>query len=649
MSNREEQVIETLLKEERVFPPTPDFVDSAILSDPKIYEKGKDLEAFWAQEAKKLAWFKEWDQVLKWEPPNGEWFINGKLNASYNCLDRHLNSFRKNKAAIIWEGEKGSKRTYTFNELHHEVCKFASVLLELGVKKGDRVTIYLPMIPELVVAMLACARIGAPHSVVFAGFSATALAGRINDAQSKILITADGYYRRGTLLDHKRKTDEALRQVKENQQVIVVKRGGNEILMKEGQDLYYHELLEEVGSNSEPEPMDSEDMLFLMYTSGTTGMPKGIVHTTGGYLTYATTTSKYVFDLKEEDTYWCAADIGWITGHSYIVYGILSNGITSIMYEGAPDYPDKFRLWEMIERHRVNIFYTAPTAIRSFMKWGPRYPRAHDLSSLRLLGSVGEPINPRAWMWYHKYIGNEQCPIVDTWWQTETGGIMLTPLPGITKTKPGSVTTPFIGVEADILDEKGNPVHSGYLAITKPWPGMLRTIYNDKKRYEETYWSKWGKDIYFPGDGARKDEDGYFWILGRVDDVMNISGHRLSTMEIESALVEHEAVVEAAVIGARHEIKGQIPFAYVILQEGIEPSLELNQLLMKHVADAIGPIARPGEIIFTPDLPKTRSGKIMRRLLKDIANNESLGDTTTLQNPEIAESLTGQVKKRLKE
>jgi len=651
-SEEEQGVYKVLSEEEEKFKPPQQFQEQAN-ADQKLMDI-EDYQEYWAKESEKLDWFEKWSQILEWDPPYAKWFVGGKLNASYNCLDRHLKTYRKNKAALIWEGEPGDRKTYTYNDLHREVSKFANVLKNLGVRKEDTVTIYLPMIPEIAIAMLACARIGAPHSVVFAGFGPASLAKRVKDANSSVLITVDGYYRRGKHLNHKNKTDKALEQIDHTQHCIVVERSGENVTMQKGRDYWWQDLMSEVSSEASPEKMNAEDVLFLMYTSGTTGSPKGIVHSVGGYMTHVTSTSKYVFDLKEEDTYWCAADVGWITGHSYIVYGILSNGATAVMYEGALDYPSWDRPWEIIDKYGVNIFYTAPTAIRAFMKYGKEYPQAHDLSSLRLLGSVGEPINPRVWKWYHKHIGNEKCPIVDTWWQTETGGIMISPLPGITETKPGSVTQPLPGISADILNDEGESVNSGYLAITKPWPGMLQTIYNDDERYKRTYWSKWNNEIYYSADGAKQDQDGYFWILGRVDDVINVSGHRLSTMEIESALVGHPKVSEAAVVGISDKIKGQVPFAYVTLQEEFEENnlnnanndeetdlfeVDLQKNLKDHIKEDIGAIAKPKEIIFVPDLPKTRSGKIMRRLLQDIAEGRELGDTTTLKNPEIAEKI----------
>jgi acetyl-CoA synthetase len=633
--------IEALLVEERTFDPPREFVQRANVKDPKVYEEARrDPEGFWASFARELEWFKPWRKVLEWNPPYAKWFVGGKINASYNCLDRHIKGPRKNKAAIIWEGEPGDTRTLTYFELYREVNKFANVLKGLGIKKGDRVAIYLPMIPELPIAMLACARIGAPHTVVFSAFSAKALQERIEDSKAKLLITADGYYRGGKVEQLKERADEAAAASPSIEKVIVVKRIGRDIPMKEGRDLWWDELMKVVPQYCEPEEMDSEDMLYILYTSGTTGKPKGVVHTTGGYLVGVYATMKWIFDIKEEDTFWCTADIGWVTGHSYIVYGPLACGATSLIYESVPNYPQPDRFWELVEKYNVNIFYTAPTAIRSFMRDGEEWPNKHDLSSLRLLGSVGEPINPEAWMWYHRVIGKERCPIVDTWWQTETGMILISPLPGLTRTKPGSATFPFPGVEAEVVDKDGNPVppgKGGYLVITRPWPAMLRTIYGDPARYEK-YWNQ-VPGIYFTGDGAKKDEDGYFWIVGRIDDVINVSGHRLSTMEVESALVEHPAVVEAAAVGKSHPLKGQALTAFVILAPGYEESPALVQELRNKVAEVIGPIAKPDEIIFVPDLPKTRSGKIMRRILKDLAERRELGDTTTLRDPAIVDEI----------
>ena len=645
--------IDVLLQEHRTFPPPASFTRTANASSPSIYERAaRDPQLFWAELARELEWSKPWSKVLEWDPPWAKWFVGGTLNASVNCLDRHVRTERRNKAALIWEGEPGDTRTLTYWDLYREVCKFANVLTSLGVQRGDRVAIYLPMIPEVVIAMLACARIGAPHSVVFGGFSSESLRDRINDAECKVLITADGGYRRGQVIPLKRNADKALEETPSIEHVVVVQRrpgaGGDEAFarMLEGRDHWWHRLMQNASATCEPEEMGAEDVLYILYTSGTTGKPKGIVHTTGGYLTGCYATTKLVFDLKEDDVYWCTADVGWVTGHSYLVYGPLSCGATCVMYEGAPDWPDKDRFWEICEKYGVTIFYTAPTAIRAFMKWGDRYPARHDLSRLRLLGTVGEPINPEAWIWYHKTIGKERCPIVDTWWQTETGAIMITPLPGLTATKPGSATIPFPGITADLLDAKGTPiaVGGGFLAITKPWPSMLRTIWGDPDRYVSTYFSKWpGRpDLYFPGDGAKRDEDGYFWILGRVDDVLNVAGHRIGTMEVESALVSHPAVAEAAVVGKEHELKGQAIAAFVTLREGHHSSLELRDELRDHVAEKIGALAKPDDILFSADLPKTRSGKIMRRLLRDIADGRALGDTTTLADPAVVAKLKEQ-------
>ncbi|MGA7272602.1 MAG: acetate--CoA ligase [Acidimicrobiia bacterium] len=638
--------LDTLLSEQRSFPPDQAFQDQAN-AQPEIYDRAaRDREAFWAEEARALDWITPWTTVLEWKRPHARWFVGGRLNVSANCLDRHLAGPRRNKAALIWEGEPGDRRVLTYRDLWREVNRAASGLKKLGVKKGDRVAIYLPMIPEAAIAMLACARIGAVHSVVFGGFSAESLRDRINDAEAKVLITADGGYRRGGIVPLKRFADEAVKECPSIRHVVVVRRRagseGDEAFasFNESRDHWWHRLLDSAEPRCEPEPMDAEDMLFILYTSGTTGKPKGIVHTTGGYLTHVTATTKYVFDLKDEDVFWCSADIGWVTGHSYVVYGPLANGATVLMYEGAPDWPERDRFWDIIEKYGVTVFYTAPTAIRAFMKWGDTHPAKHDLSSLRLLGTVGEPINPEAWMWYHRHIGEERCPIVDTWWQTETGGIMITPLPGVTTTKPGSATVPFPGISAELVDNTGKtiPQGGGFLTITEPWPGMLRTIYGDDERYRETYWSRF-PDRYFAGDGAKRGEDGYWWILGRVDDVLNIAGHRIGTMEVESALVDHPAVAEAAAVGKAHELKGQALSAFVTLREGRDPTDELKDDLKEHVVTKIGAIARPDDIIFTADLPKTRSGKIMRRLLKDIAEGRALGDTTTLADPKVVQAL----------
>ena len=637
--------IDALLDESRVFAPPPAWRESALVTDPGVYERAaRDPEAFWETFAKELDWISPWSKILEWNPPHAKWFVGGRLNISANCLDRHLRTAHRNKAAIVWEGEPGDRRTLTYFELHRQVCQFANVLKSLGVKKGDRVALYMPLVPELAMAMLACARIGAVHSVVFGGFSAEALSDRINDAQATVLVTADGGYRRGQIVPLKQMADEALCSTPSIRNVIVFQRNPGQALsmhFQEGRDHWWHNLMEDASSDCPAEPMDSEDMLYILYTSGTTGKPKGIVHTTGGYLvgTYATT--KWVFDLRDDDLYWCTADIGWVTGHSYVVYGPLANGASVLMYEGAPDWPQKDRFWRLIARHGVTIFYTAPTAIRAFMKWGTNWPEAQDLGSLRLLGSVGEPINPEAWVWYYRYIGRMRCPIVDTWWQTETGQILITPLPGITTLKPGSCTRPFPGVEAVVRTDKGEQVTKGggYLALTKPWPAMLRGIYGDPERFVQQYFSKWADGMYFTGDGARVDTDGYYWLLGRVDDVLNVAGHRIGTMEVESALVDYPKVAEAAVVGRLHDVKGHAIAAFVTLKEGVEPSVELISELKEHVVKKIGALARPEQILFAADLPKTRSGKIMRRLLRDIAEGKTLGDTTTLADPKVVARL----------
>ena len=646
-----EQDIEVLLEERRTFEPPEEFAAQANVSDPSVYEEAeRDFEGFWASFARELHWFKEWDQVLKWERPYAQWFVGGKLNASYNCLDYQVEQGRGDKRAIVWEGdEPGDSRTLTYSELKAEVEKFANVLKSLGVRKGDTVAIYLPMIPELPIAMLACVRIGAPHSVVFGGFSAQSLRDRINDCEAKVLVTADTGPRGGKKTPLKQNADEALEDTPSIEKVVVVRRTGDEVRFQEGRDLWYDDLMADADAECPAEEVDSEDILYILYSSGSTGKPKGIVHTTGGYLTGVYATTKWVFDLKEDDVYWCTADIGWVTGHSYIVYGPLSNGATSVMYEGTPTYPEPDRMWEIVEKYGVNIYYTAPTSIRALMKLGTEYPAKHDLSSLRLLGTVGEPINPRAWVWYHEFIGGGRCPIVDTWWQTETGMIMITPLPGITTMKPGSATKPFPGISADIYNEAGQPIGGaggGYLVLKRPWPAMLRGLYKDPERFQETYWAKFD-DAYFAGDGAKRDEDGYYWIIGRVDDVMNVSGHRISTWEVESALVSHEAVAEAAVVGRYDEDKGQAIFAYVTLEGDREGSDELKEELRQHVRETIGPIARPDDLIFTPDMPKTRSGKIMRRILRAVADGqEDLGDTTTLADPSVVETLQEQARQQ---
>lgn len=641
--SEEHKTMEDLLREKRKFSPPDEFRKNANIKRKSVYrEAKKDPEKFWEGFAKELHWYKKWRKVLEWKPPYAKWFVGGRTNISHNCLDVHIDSARKNKAAIIWEAEDGESRVLTYRDLYREVNRFANVLKGLGVKKRDRVAIYLPMIPELAIAMLACARIGAPHSIVFGGFSSDSLADRINDCKAKVLITSDGGYRRGKVVSLKKNADNALKNTPSIKKSIVVRRVGSKkrVTMKKGRDYWWHELMQEADNYCKPASMNSEDILYILYTSGTTGKPKGIVHTTGGYMvgTYATT--KWVFDIKEEDTYFCTADIGWVTGHSYIVYGPLANGATTLMYEGAPNHPHEGRFWEIVEKYGVTIFYTAPTAIRAFMKWGEEHPKKFDLSTLRLLGSVGEPINPEAWMWYHVNIGGKKCPIVDTWWQTETGAIMITPLPGITETKPGSATFAFPGIDADIFDEHGNSVKegAGYLVIKKPWPAMLRTIYGDKKRYAEQYWSNY-KDIYFTGDGAKIDSEGYLWVIGRVDDVMNISGHRISTMEVESALVDDKKVAEAAVIGKAHELTGQSIVAFVTVKKNIKTDEKLKKELTNHVVKKIGAIARPEQIIFSAELPKTRSGKIMRRLLRDIADGKVLGDTTTLADPAVVNEL----------
>jgi len=634
--------LDALLQENRIFKPSAEFKAAANIRDPKIYDQaGKNRDAFWAECAKKLDWFKPWTKVLEWNAPFSKWFVGGKLNACFNCLDRHITTPLRNKAALVWEGEPGDQRTLTYWDLYREVNKFANVIKSLGVSKGDRVAIYLPMIPEAVIAMLACARIGAVHTVVFGGFSPESLKDRIQDAQAKLLITADGGYRRGGVVPLKNSADKAIEKCPTIKNVVVVRRTNSEIDMKEGFDHWYNELMRRAESYCKPEEMDAEDILYILYTSGTTGKPKGIVHTTGGYMTGVTATTKWVFDLKDSDVYWCTADVGWVTGHSYIVYGPLANGATQIIYEGSPDWPERNRFWKIIEKYGVTIFYTAPTAIRAFMKWGTQWPEGCNLSSLRLLGSVGEPINPEAWIWYYKFIGNENCPIVDTWWQTETGAIMISPLPGITALKPGSASTPLPGIEAAALTEEGKSINEGggYLAITSPWPSMLRGIWGDEQRFKDTYWSKWDGGIYFPGDGVKKDEDGYLWLLGRVDDIMLVAGHNISTMEVESALVDHQMVAEAAVVGITDDVKGQAIAAFVILKEGNAANSAAEEQLKKHVAEKIGAIARPKTIIFTGDVPKTRSGKIMRRLLRDIAEGRALGDVTTLADSSVLESL----------
>ncbi len=650
-----EIAIESILQENRLFPPSAEFAQNATIKSfeeyQQLYAKAKaDPQAFWGQLAEKeLYWFEKWSEILDWQPPFAKWFVNGKINICYNCIDRHLTTWRRNKAAIIWEGEPGDSRTITYEQLHREVCQFANALKELGVKKGDVVGIYMPMIPEAAIAMLACARIGAPHSVVFGGFSADALRDRLNDAAAKVVITADGGFRKDKVVALKEQVDLALadNSAPSVEKVLVVQRSKEPINMVADRDYWWHDLQKQVSANCPAEPMDSEDILFILYTSGSTGKPKGVVHTTGGYNLYTHVTCKWIFDLKDTDVYWCTADVGWITGHSYIVYGPLSNGATTVMYEGVPRPSNLGCFWDVIEKYRVNIFYTAPTAIRAFIKMGEDIPNSRDLSSLRLLGTVGEPINPEAWMWYHRVIGKEKCPIVDTWWQTETGGIMITPLPGAIATKPGSATLPFPGIMAEVVDLDGNPTQAnegGYLVVKHPWPGMMRTVYKNPDRFRNTYWEhiapKDGQYLYFAGDGSRQDEDGYFWVMGRVDDVMSVSGHRLGTMEIESALVSHPAVAEAAVVGRPDEIKGEEVYAFVTLEGHYEASPELAQALKDHVVKEIGIIARPGEIRFTDVLPKTRSGKIMRRLLRTLASGQEIsGDTSTLEDRSVLDKL----------
>jgi acetyl-CoA synthetase len=644
--------IEALLLEERRFPPPPEFAAQANVRDPQIYEMAnKDPERFWAERAKEqIEWFKPWERVLDWNPPFAKWYVGAELNASYNCVDRHARGPRATKPAIIWEGEPGDTRVITYRELLDEVNLAAATLRRLGVRKGDKVAIYLPMIPELPIVMLACARLGAPHTVVFGGFSPESLADRINDCQASFVITADGGWRRGNVVPLKKNTDEALNSTPTIKTCLVVRRVGEQagITMQPGRDIWWHEALEEsrrLGQTTcEPERLDSEHPLYILYTSGSTGKPKGILHTTGGYLVGTSLTHKWIFDIKDSDIYWCTADIGWVTGHSYIVYGPLCNGATTVVFEGTPDYPDRDRFWAVVEKHKVTILYTAPTAIRSFMRWGEEYPRRHDMSSLRLLGTVGEPINPEAWIWYQQHIGGGRCPVVDTWWQTETGMILISPLPGITTTKPGSATFPFPGIEADVVDDQGRSVPlggGGYLVLKRPWPAMLRTLWGDDKRYIEVYWSRF-PGMYFTGDGCKRDEEGYYWLLGRVDDVLNVSAHRIGTMELESALVSHPSVAEAAVIGIPDEITGQAIAAFVTPKMGVAADDALKQELREHVAKKIGPIARPKVIHFTSELPKTRSGKIMRRLLRDIAEGRILGDTTTLLDPNVISEIRKQ-------
>ena len=649
-----ESNIESILNEERSFSPSAEFANQSYVRSPREYEQlyskaAANPERFWAELAEQeLHWFQKWETVLDWQPPNAKWFVGGKLNISYNCLDRHLTTWRRNKAAIIWEGEPGDSRTITYGELHREVCLFANAMKQLGVTKGDRVAIYMPMIPEAAIAMLACARIGAAHSVIFGGFSAEAVRDRLVDAEAKLVVTADGGFRKDKVIALKEQVDLAIENGAPSvQNVLVVQRTKAEVKWVEGRDHWWHDLKAKVSAECPAEPMDSEDMLFILYTSGSTGKPKGVVHTTGGYNLYTHITSKWIFDLKDTDVYWCTADVGWITGHSYIVYGPLSNGATTVMYEGVPRPSNPGCFWDVIEKYGVNIFYTAPTAIRAFIRMGEEIPNARNLSSLRLLGTVGEPINPESWMWYHRVIGKEKCPIVDTWWQTETGGIMITPLPGAIATKPGSCTRPFPGIIADIVDLDGNPVEAdqgGYLIVKHPWPSMIRNVYGDPDRFRRTYWEhippKDGQYVYFAGDGARKDEDGYYWVMGRVDDVISVSGHRLGTMEVESALVSHPAVAEAAVVGKPDDLTGEAIFAFVILEGQHSPSESLAKELKQHVVEEIGAIARPSEIRFTDVLPKTRSGKIMRRLLRNLASGQEIsGDTSTLEDRSVLDKL----------
>jgi acetyl-CoA synthetase len=643
----ETTAIESVLHEERVFPPPPEFAANAHIKSFDEYERlydeaAKDPAAFWAKQAESLDWFKKWDTVLEWNEPFAKWFVGGKINIAYNCLDRHLTTSRKNKAAFIWEGEPGEQRTLTYLQLHREVSKFANVLKKLGVQTGDRVALYMPLVPELAISMLACARIGATHTVIFGGFSADAIRDRVNDGQCKVIVTADGGYRRGREIRLKPIVDEAASSTPSVEHVVVYKRTGSEIKMKAGRDHWWHELMQTVDANCPAVELDSEHPLYILYTSGTTGKPKGILHTTGGYLTQTAYTTKMIFDLKDEDVYWCTADIGWVTGHSYVVYGPLANGATVFMYEGAPNHPDYDRFWDIIERNRITIFYTAPTAIRAFIKWGEQYPLKHDLSSLRLLGTVGEPINPEAWMWYHEVIGKRRCPIVDTWWQTETGSAMISPLPGATPTVPGTATRPLPGIILDVVTKAGKSVgvnEGGYLVAKHPWPSMLRTLWGDDERYKQAYWSEI-PGYYFAGDGARRDERGYFWIMGRVDDVINVSGHRLGTAEVESALVSHEAVAEAAVVGRPDDLKGQAISAFVTLEGGREGGDALKDELRAHVAKEIGALAKPDDIRFTDALPKTRSGKIMRRLLREVAaGGKVAGDVTTLEDLSVLEKL----------
>ena len=637
------EALEALLREGRTFPPSEAFRERSLVSTTELYDEAdRDWQGFWARQALALDWDEEWSTILDWQLPFAKWFVGGRLNVSYNCLDRHVAGGHGDQVAFYWEGEPGDTRVLTYAEMLAETCRVANALKSIGVKKGDRVAIYLGMVPELAITMLACARIGAAHSVVFGGFSAQSLKDRINDAEAKVLVTGDGAWRRGAIVPLKEIADEALAETPSIERVVVLKRTGHEIAFDAQRDIWFHDVVPQQPAECAPESMDSEDLLFLLYTSGTTGKPKGIMHTTGGYLTQVAFTHRYVFDLHPEtDVYWCTADIGWVTGHSYIVYGPLANRATSVMYEGTPDHPNRERLWSIVEKYKVTIFYTAPTAIRTFMKWGDAEPARHDLSSLRLLGTVGEPINPEAWVWYWQQIGGGRCPVVDTWWQTETGAIMISALPGATTAKPGSATFPLPGIAADIVDDAGKPVGipgGGYLVLDRPWPSMLRGIWGDPERYRTTYWSTYA-DRYFAGDGAKRDDDGYFWLLGRVDDIMLVAGHNISTTEVESALVDHPAVAEAAVVGRTDATSGQAIAAFVILRGDATPSPELGEELREHVAKLIGPIAKPKSVLFTEELPKTRSGKIMRRLLRNVAEDEVLGDTTTLADPGIVDSI----------
>jgi acetyl-CoA synthetase len=652
MATEVQGAIDALLQEDRRYEPSPEFRAQANVSDPAIYERARqDPEAFWAEQASNVDWIRPYDKVLEWDVPTAKWFVGGQLNASANCLDRHLDGPRRTKTAILWEGEPGDTRALTYEDLHREVNRAAAALKRLGVQKGDRVAIYLGMVPELPIAMLACARIGATHTVIFGGFSAESIADRVQDCEARLVITADGTYRRGGKFQLKPLVDRALESCPSVEKVLVLNRTHQpaEVAMQQGRDIWWHEELERSGAEIvPPEPLDSEHPLYILYTSGTTGKPKGMLHTTGGYLVGTSSTHRAIFDLKEDDVFWCTADIGWVTGHSYVVYGPLTNGATCVMYEGTPDYPDKDRFWALVERHKITILYTAPTAIRTFMKWGKEYPAKHDLSSLRVLGTVGEPINPEAWVWYREVIGLDRCPVVDTWWMTETGQILISPLPGLTTLKPGSATFPLPGIDADVVDEQGNSVPlggGGYLVIKRPWPAMARTIWGDPDRYRQTYWERF-PGSYFAGDGAKRDDEGYFWLLGRVDDVLNVSGHRIGTMEVESALVSHPSVAEAAVVGINHEIKGQALAAFVTLRAGFEPGDEQVGVLRDHVAEKIGPIAKPDKVFFTAELPKTRSAKIMRRLLRDIGEGRVIGDTTTLADATILAQIKTQYEEK---